>query len=415
METQRNLLELPLEVIEEILLWCCKSSLLNLTLVCKDLNEIISNNTRIMENLSLHFSREKMSYFEPFERTRNYSHIVLHSPHPQQARIFRDNRHNLTNLELKKIGVELESMRKVFFRFPNLKHLKIEHIRLRNASIDIMDKPLPPLTLDSLYLNCDKKVLFFLMNSQTKKLSVNSTITMIDEMVALRKFLERQTLLKDFMTCGMHADYAIFAGTGLNKVQFRLEKLTLKNCKEIAIPNFKVFLDNHRETLKEVNITNLANKSVFCDDILSHLSTFENLKRLVLTSVDPSFKPMPFVEELLFLRVRDYENLKWSNKFLNVKRLIISCDDSEKLKEVSNLKELESLVIIHARSLPSLDIPTKLRKIHTIRKPITEIKYFGQENEKLKGLLMEVNNLSYFIRERFREIQRSIEQIEPEE
>lgn len=234
---------------------------------------------------------------------------------------------------------------------------------------------------------------------------------MPDEMTPLRMFIQRQKVLKEFITCGMHVDYSIFASGDLNNVEFRLEKILMKNLSEIPVPNFKNFLDNHRESLKEVNITNVANKGDFCDDVLNHLSTFQNLKKLVLTSVDATFSPMPYVEELQYIRVRTSVNLTWSDKFLNVKRLIIACDDNEKIKELTNLTKLQSLVVIHAMSLPSIIIPITLRKIRIIRVPITEVKYFGHENEKLKGLLMEVCNLTNYVYERIRSIQRSIQQI----
>jgi hypothetical protein len=364
-----------------------------------------------MENVSIHFTPEKITNNEIWSGIRKYSHILVHSTHPQKTRIFQDNKMYLTYLEIKDIKVRLECLRKTFFKFPNLKHLKMESISVRTDDNRYFQGPLPVLELDSLYMNCDRKLLFFLMYSQTKKLTINSSMAMPDEMMPLRMFLKRQKFLKEYITCGLHVDHPIFAGGDLNRVEFRLEKLVIKNLSEIPVPNFKNFLENHRESLKEVNITNIANKGDFCDDVLNHLSTFKNLKRLVLTSVDPTFNPMPYVEELLFLRVRAYSDLKWSDKFLNVERLILSCDDNEKIKELVNLKKLKSLVVYHATTLPSIKVPITFRKIRAIRKPITEIKHFGQENEKLRCLLMEVCNLTNFVYERIRSIQRSIQQI----
>lgn len=170
METQQNLLELPLEVIIEIFSWCTKSDLLNLTLVCKDFNEIISNSCKLMETVSILFTKEKSLNDEVWNGVRKYSHILVHSIHPQKGRIFQDNIIYLTNLELKDIKIKLESLRKTFFKFPNLKHLKMESIIVRSTDNRIFHGPLPVLELDSLFLNCDRKVLYFLMNSQTKKI-----------------------------------------------------------------------------------------------------------------------------------------------------------------------------------------------------------------------------------------------------
>ena len=173
MDTHRNFLELPLEVILGIFSWCCKSDLLNLTLVCKDFNEIISNCSKIMEKVSIQFAPEKITNNEIWAGIRKYSHVLVHSTHPQKARIFQDNKMYLTNLEIKDIKVRLECLRKTFFKFPSLKHLKMELISVRPVDNGFFQGPLPVLDLDSLYMNCDRKILFFLMNSQTKKLTIN--------------------------------------------------------------------------------------------------------------------------------------------------------------------------------------------------------------------------------------------------
>ncbi|CAG9804902.1 unnamed protein product [Chironomus riparius] len=411
METQRNFLHFPLEVILEVFSWCSKSDLLSLTLVCKDFNEVISNCSKLMERVSLTLTPAKVKNNEIWGGIRKYSHVLVQSSHPQKALIFRDNKNYLTNLEIKDIKVRLECLRKTFFKFPYLKHLKLDSICVRPVDNGYFEGPLPALDLDTLYLKCDKKILFFLMNTQTKKLTVNSSLAMPDERLPYKLFLKSQKFLKEFITCGLYVDHPIFDSGQLNQVEFRLEKLVMKNLCEKPVPNFTNFLENHRESLKEVNITNLAEKGDFCDDVLNHLSTFKNLKRLVLTSVDPTFKPMPYVEELLFLRVRAYTNLKWSDKFLNVERLILSCDDNEKIKELINLKKLQCLVVYHATPLPSIKIPITFRRIRAFQKPNNEIRYFEEENERLRGLLTETCNLTNFVYDRIRALQRSIQQI----
>ena len=184
---------LPDEIFFEIFNFCERLDLLNLTLVCKRYNELISNNSHLMKALTIDIRRNHDNSHE-WNGTRKYCKISIHKMHREVPKILEAIRNDLTYLRLMKVSLDATYFKQFLMTCPKLIVLAMLDVDF-NFGDGCFDEPLPKLELDVLACGSDRNILRMLMNSQTKMYTSYRVKTEPGEFESLTNFMKVQKKL----------------------------------------------------------------------------------------------------------------------------------------------------------------------------------------------------------------------------
>lgn len=359
------LYDVPDEILIEIFNFFEFPEILNLTLVCRKFNNLISNNKKLMKKLSIIISKQRDDCNE-WNGTRKYSDLIINKIHKEIPKIIEAIRNDLKYLRISNVTIDAKELKKILLNCPTLSKLGLANIKLNNDD-EYFDEPMPRLVFDSLSCGYNCKVLKMLMYCQTKSYVSCRTNSDSGEIELLRSFLKLQTMLEKIHFVRFTHDAKIFNDETLNEVKFRLKCLKICKIHEFEIENFLKFLKNHQSSLQHIEIRKMIGtileNEFYLTEILDCVANFTNLKSLYLYQNPlPSIR-MPYVERLeISLMFYGESSINLPSMFPNVNDLTIN---SQKVNEIPKFTKLETLTLSNFTGNDEIDevlIPSTVKK-----------------------------------------------------
>lgn len=315
------------EILIEIFNYLPENDLISLTRTCKAFNEIISNTSKIVQRFCVKFN--PLNKNSEWIRRRKYKKIKFsHCDNNLFLRfqvMIDANGSCIKEIEIEECSIEDSSLKLLLFTCPNVKSLtliKVNHLTNSNVSYE------GNLDLNLIKLKFNETSLEFLeilQNcTQLKEISL-AYYAETEIQNALNGFLITQNDLKVLRLEQKAYDYdyehscEIFKN--IEEFSFELENIEFisfyLNRHENLSENFKMFLDNQRESLKSMTLKN----SDF--QILMHCRNFEKLTTLRIeteyyNSLNGEFPYIKNVE----MTYANYSSM-WNELFPNIENLKI--------------------------------------------------------------------------------------------
>ncbi|KAL7013812.1 hypothetical protein ACKWTF_015598 [Chironomus riparius] len=365
---------LPQELLLEIFTYLPAEDLLSLTLTCHKFNEIISNNSKLLENFEIQFISDYAN--NEWIGSRKYTRFFIDGfSGIYFLYILKDIGHDIDTLVINCSEFAVAYVKQMLLMCENLKNLTIY-----NATDDSDPQdygyPFVKYDLDYFYFRGDIDVFKLFVECTAKELDVRRDYDDESKDVSgLKTFLKTQKGLTDLKMENFDKTSSLFDDDSLVSLQFKLKNLKLKNFDDYCSYNFWEFLENHKESLQYLEVCFVNHEAI------TPFRKFRNLKTLKMYNMCSDFSELCSVETLYLKDVDE----KWSEKFKNVKNLVIS-QNVEEVAQVETLKKLDNLKISNC-SIPTLKIPT-VKRLTLKKVELESIKPFeyedGCEIEELK-------------------------------
>ncbi|KAG5668000.1 hypothetical protein PVAND_015957 [Polypedilum vanderplanki] len=353
-EQTAPIFSLPNELLFDIFDYLDSKSSQSISKTCKRFNTLINDTPKLLERLKVQLNSNKIG--NDWIGSRKYSTIYIDgSAAIFFFDIFIEIGENISHLYLNGNGMEMKVLKKILLLMPNLTVLSLgcDDEEVISEPVDLIE-PLPERFFRifefsgtnqnfKIFLNCQAKV--FKLTRDYKDKTVN------DE--NFKKFLKKQTKLESLLLGNFEKESSMFSDRTLNEVQFKLKTLRFYQFEAYELPNFKLFIDNFKESLTylELDLTDCT--------VLEDFREFPNLKTVSLIKMFylELEAPMNFVEDLIIENVK----VPLAESFPNITRMTI-LDYLKKPSQVKNFKKLEFLEI-SSIDVAELKIPTvkKLR------------------------------------------------------
>lgn len=401
----------PEELLISIFSHLKSQDLIAISLTCKRFSEIINYSSQLISLLTVKFSKESSNL--EWIGSRKYSNVLIIEGGVEQfLEIYK-----ICGFSVKKLAISIKDLQlfeliEVLNLCPNLKELEITEKSPDDANFN--KNQLPCLNLNKIKVTGGLKSLKVLENCQTKELQVCWRPRLYPSVCPLADFLVNQNNLK-ILNLENFSEYSFdFPQNLIDKVQFRLEKLAVRNCSDLYILKLKNFLDLHINSMKYLELDSYGHRES------KLLQPFSNLKTLkfnaeclkihgpmsptdmifsILSSAnqfpDPFyFKVLPLFQiEILKVFNVDSDFVQFSNYFPNVKELIIDGRQNSFFIDVEKFNKVESLEIYAKTLTKCFKIPMKLKKLKfsvenfpKIEEPIA-----GYAESKIEELIFEGN------------------------
>lgn len=346
---------LPEEILLDIFQFLSASELLALSTVSKVFNYVI-NDSKLVQKLQIAF--RKLSGDEESIGNRRYSRLKIgfYKPTVHYA-ILKSIGDELTSLSFVNYKLKLDTIRKILNETPNVRNLKFERVSLSDVP-NVMKLPHPQLKIKTLTsVVSDPRLFRVIQNCTVQELNLtqdehDNYVNFVD----LVRLLRLQSCLTSLCLIGF-CKTSLFSDNSLDSVDFCLRKFLLADCVFQQTIHLKSFLGAHVESLREINISEVA----MCD-LSTVLNQMRKLKNLILSNVSMSYlEALPSVEELTICGNKVPEIVL--EQTLKVKRLRLKhVRNRRMLSSISeNLTDIESLVLVEG-SLEQLAVPS-IRKL----------------------------------------------------
>lgn len=357
---------LPKELLLEIFTYLPAEDLLSLTLTCHKFNEIISNNSKLLENFEIQFISDYAN--NEWIGSRKYTRLFIDGSWGIYfLYILKDIGPDIIDLVINCSDFAVAYVKQILLMCENLKNLTFY-----NATDDSDPQdygyPFVKYDLDYFYFRGDIGVFKLFIECTAKELDVRRDYDDESKDVSgLKTFLKAQKNLSDLKMENFDKTSSLFDDDSLTALNFSLKNLKLKNFDDYCSYNYWEFLENHKDSLEYLEVCSVNHEAI------TPFRKFKNLKTLKMSNMCSDFSELCSVETLY---LKDVDG-KWSEKFKNVKNLVIS-QNVEDIAQVESLQKLDNLKISNC-SIPTLKIPTVKRL--TLKKiELESTKPFEYEN-----------------------------------
>jgi hypothetical protein len=288
--------KLPEELKEMIIGSLSARDILNLATTNKKFNSYIGSKSGYMERVVVRMSRIDKAV--NWRTNRNYENLIFDS-----AITAADCTVYSKFFENVKDGVKDIQFNYLFTKFclnlvPDF--INLESLFIENFSTYSDDTVLELPRLKNLEIKkANENLIAFTNCTQLKRLKiyrVNSRSSTFSD------FVKKQTALEEFH---LGQGHNLFADTSLNNVSFRLSKLTVTH--QSGGRNFERFINQHRESLKELQSTSIP--------MMNYFSDFENINFVQIVKTNPQYaidmgecKVMEHVQKLTLKCLYDIED-----------------------------------------------------------------------------------------------------------
>ncbi|XP_070501434.1 uncharacterized protein [Chironomus tepperi] len=339
---------LPKELLIEIFTYLPAEDLLSLSLTCHTFNELISNNSKLLENFEVQFIFDYVN--NEWIGSRKYTRLFIDgSSGIYFLYILKDIGPDIVNLVINCSDFAVAYVKQILLMCENVKNLTIYNATNDSDPQDY-GYPFLKYNLDYFYFRGDIDVFKLFVDCTAKELDVRRDYDDESKDVSgLKQFLKAQKDLSDLKMENFDKTSSLFGDDSLNLVNFRLKNLKLKNFDDYCSYNYWEFLDNHKESLVYLEVCFVNHEAI------SPFRKFRNLKTLKMYNMCSDFNELTSIETLY---LKDVDG-KWSEKFKNVKNLVIS-QNVEEIVQVESLRKLDNLKMSNC-SMPTLKIPAVKR------------------------------------------------------
>lgn len=351
----------PKNILEQIFCKLTSKDLLNLSLVCKSFNKIISNSNLILSKFKILISDYET---RKWIGTRKYRKIYIEDCREdrliEHGNVFESIHDSVDELAIRNLyEADLGNLTLFVNQFENLTNLSIFSLDLYRDS-DLKYTEYQGINFKNLkYLTfCQSDISFLklLKNTQFKYFKISDDFR---EREILINFLLNQKKLETLEVSFFENPSNIFNNDELLKMKFKLKKLTIdeEKIEEAVFVNLQKFLSLHADTLEYFEVYEENYK------ILQFLKDFSNLKTLRIfggsNTIQISLPPMQNIENLhLESKIDNFcysfpnvISLKTNSRFINFNNL-------DKLQKLQNL-EVNScwdIPIFNNRNVKSLKL-----------------------------------------------------------
>jgi len=339
---------LPKELLLEIFTYLPAEDLLSLSLTCHKFNEIINNNSKLLENFEVQFISDYAN--NEWIGSRKYKKLFIDgSSGIYFLYILKDIGHEIIDLVINGHEFAVAYVKQILLMCENVKNLTVYNATNDSDPQDY-GYPFIKYDLDYFYFRGDIDVFKLFVECTAKELDVRRDYDDESKDVSgLKTFLKNQKDLNDLKIENFDKTSSLFEDESLTSLNFKLKNLKLKNFDDYCSYNFWEFLEIHKESLVYLEVCFVNHEA------MSPFRKFRNLKTLKMYNMCSDFSELCSIETLY---LKDVDG-KWSEKFTNVKNLVIS-QNVEEVVQVENLKKLDNLKISNC-SVPILKIPTVKR------------------------------------------------------
>jgi hypothetical protein len=250
----KNLTDFSTEILVEIFNNLSTKDLLELTLVCKKFNKIISNEEKLQEKLKIFIQIDPSRSFSGTRNNQTFACGYISELTTEQIDLILNDNGKF----VKKFRTEyycsgnICNILKILHKLPNLKIF--ETLSSDENADAIKGEILPKLNLEHIKTN-DRSLLALFMNSQVEKLEIFSHHITYDnggDPKIFRKFLRTQKNLKHLIYTAYYDIKKDFDDEILNKVSFQLETLEIRSEMFKNYKKFIKFLLTQTESLKSL-------------------------------------------------------------------------------------------------------------------------------------------------------------------
>lgn len=286
---------LPSELILRIFSHLFAVDLINLTTISQRFNELIAN-TELSHKLTLNF--RKLNDGDG-EIRREYKNLRIGSFKPQiHVKILQNFGANFTKLEFSFCKLKLDVFRRVLVQCPNVKILNFTQAQLSDVP-NRLTEPLPALIdVDLKVVFSDPRVFKVLMNCVCRSVCMDLKYRHASgNVVDFLRFLAVQDHLLELKLTDFFRTN-LFIDNCLDRVNFKLTKLCVKNINLARTDYFKRFIENnHVDSLQSLeifkldrcNLSQIIGSCKFLTELkidgtsaLSEIEEMSNLERLIV-------------------------------------------------------------------------------------------------------------------------------------
>lgn len=324
---------LPEELVIIIFSYLSSSDLTSLTLTCKRFLRIIAQSFQILNLLTVNFTPQTLD--SEWIGSRFYTNVtIIEDGYRKFMEIQSDLWKNVRKLKIISWNIKLENLEEVLRILPNLKELKFYGYFSANNS-DLLS-----LNLEKLVVKGNLESLKILKCCKVKELHLILTNSLIVAQNELFEFLQNQKSLKSLKI----ENFSSINPLNQN-LDFRLEKLSVKNCSENFFESSNFFINLHKNSLEFIEL----DKFGFQESKI--LTSFTYLKTIKIdlrnTSHESSMSKFDILSVLLS-GINEFPEFFYSKTLPlpQVKYLII-IDSKENFKNfLDYFPNIESLVVM---------------------------------------------------------------------
>jgi hypothetical protein len=371
----------PEELLINIFSYLKSADILALSLTCKRFSEVINCSHQLISLLNVYFSKATAQL--EWIGSREYSNVmIIEGGVDKLLDIQEIFGHSVKKLSISIKDLKLLELIEILNCCPNLKELEITEKSPDDE--DYSTEQLPCLNFEKLKIHGGLKSLKILKNCQTKELQVCWKPRAYPSECKLSEFFVTQKNLKT-LKLEHFSEYSFeFPQNLIEKVQFRLKRLSIKNCSDLYILKLKNFIDLHVDALEYLELDSYGHReskllqpflklrslkfNAECLKIHGPVSPTDMIFSILSGAnqlADPLYNrilPLPQIKILkTFNQESDFVN--FDEYFPNVEHLVIDGHENSFFVDVENFEKIESLEI-HAKMLTkNLKIPKNLKNL----------------------------------------------------
>lgn len=309
---------LPEELLIEIFTYIQPPDLLSLSLTCKTFNNLIDS-TKLYKKFTIYFPNKKFKNF--WDTNRKYEKVQITTDgNPQTLIPSASFNENVKKLTITSASITGDILSKMLELCVNLEVARFDNVNYCGDKYDPKSKndEVPKLrNLKLEMVTTDFEILKIFETCQITKMVIESYKLNEEEgnLRALEDFFDHQPDLKELTIQKITQNF--FLDKRFKKLNFKLQKLTIR---EIFVPkdeNFGNFLSNFHESLNIFVI-----EKTIIQNLGDLLRRFKNLEELKLNLEDKVMRNLPILEKVEKLTVsRKRMPKRWLEKYPNLKKL----------------------------------------------------------------------------------------------
>lgn len=371
----------PEELLINIFSYLKTSDFIALSLACKRFSEVINCSHQLISLLTASFS--KVTANSEWIGSRHYSNVmIIEGGAKKFLNIQEIFGHSVKKLSISIRDLKLLELVDILKCCPELKELDITE-KCPDDEIYSTEQ-LPVLSLDKIKIHGGLKSLKILENCQIKELQVIWRPRAYPSECKLADFLVTQKNLKS-LKLENFSEYSFeFPQNLIEKVNFKLEKLSVRNCSDLYILKLKNFIDLHVNSLEYLELDSYGHRE---SKILQPFVKLNSLKfnaecLKIHGPVSPTdmifsilsganqfpdpfhFKILPLPQlKVLKTVVQESDFVNFSEYFPNLQKLTIDGRQNSFFVEIEKFEKLEFLEVYAKTLTKSFEIPKSLKEL----------------------------------------------------
>ncbi|CAG9811396.1 unnamed protein product [Chironomus riparius] len=247
----------PEELLINIFSYLKSKDIITISQTCKRFSDVINCSKHIISLLTANFS--KATAKSEWIGSREYSNVMIAEGGIEKFLDIQEMfGHFIKKLSIFVRDLKLLELIEILKLCPNLKELEITE--KSPDDVDFSTDQLPSLNLNKIKIHGGLKSLKVLENCQTKELEVCWRPRVYPSVCKLADFLVTQKSLK-ILKLDYFSEYSFeFPQILIEKVQFRLEKLAVRNSSDLYILKLKNFIDLHVDSLEFLELDSYGHR-----------------------------------------------------------------------------------------------------------------------------------------------------------